>query len=342
MNDSPSTPDQPAPASAPVAAPATTPSGGPSPAWERSTVEKLLFATLEEQRSARRWRTFRSLAWLLFFIFVIWSLGFRGAPAADKATAHTAVVEIEGEIGPDTEANAEFVIAAARAAFEDAGAQAVVLLINSPGGSPVQSGIIYDEIRRLRELHADKPLYVVVEEICASGGYYVAAAADKIYVNRASIVGSIGVIMEGFGFTGLMEKVGVDRRLVVSGENKALLDPFSPPNPAQQQYASQLVGEIYQQFVTAVKTGRGDRLKETPDMFTGLIWTGAKSVELGLTDGLGTVESVARDVIKAETVVDYTVKENLAERVAKRVGMSFGAGAVNASLGATQRGYSWR
>jgi protease-4 len=312
--------------------------------WEREVLEKLVFASLKEQRAKRRWTIFFRLLFIAIVLFILFSMTdlFSRGASSSVPEAHTALVTLDGVIDAEGEASAEKVVGALQAAYEDAGTRGVILRINSPGGSPVQSGIIYDEIRRLRELHADKPLYVVVEEICASGGYYVAAAADKIYVNRASIVGSIGVIMEGFGFTGLMDKVGVERRLVVSGENKALLDPFSPPNPAQQQYASQLVGEIYQQFVTAVKTGRGDRLKETPEMFTGLIWTGAKSVELGLTDGLGTVESVARDVIKAETVVDYTVKENLAERVAKRVGMSFGAGAVNASLGASQRGWTWR
>lgn len=202
--------------------------------------------------------------------------------------------------------------------------------------------MIFDEIRRLRAQNPDKHVYAVVEEICASGGYYVAAAADKIYVNKASVVGSIGVIMEGFGFTGLMDKVGVERRLVVSGENKAMLDPFSPRNPGQQAHAQALVEEIFQQFVGAVREGRGERLHETPDMFTGLIWTGAKSVELGLTDELGTVDSVARDVIQADTVVDYTVRENFAERVAKRVGVSFGAGLAKTGLGGAGGVWHWK
>jgi protease-4 len=266
---------------------------------------------------------------------------FRGS-ASSVPEAHTALVTLDGVIDAEGEASAEKVVGALQAAYDDAGTRGVILRINSPGGSPVQSGIIYDEMLRLRKAHPDKPLYVVVEEICASGGYYVASAADKIYVNKASVVGSIGVIMEGFGFTGLMEKLGVERRLVVSGENKAMLDPFSPPNSNQQAYASQLVDEIYQQFVGAVRAGRGDRLKETPDMFSGLIWTGAKSIKLGLADDLGTVESVARDVIQAEEVVDYTVKENLAERVAKRVGMSFGAGAVHAGLGSNLGGWHWK
>jgi protease-4 len=326
MNDSPLTPDQPAPA--PAAAP--TPAAAAFPGWERATVEKLLFATLEEQRTARRWRTFKSLAWLVFFLFLIWTLGFRGAPAADKATAHTAVVEIEGEIGPDTEANAEFVIAAARAAFEDAGAQAVVLLINSPGGSPVQAGIINDELRRLKALHK-KPLYAVVEESCASAAYYIAVSADRIFVDKASIVGSIGVLMEGWGFTGLMEKIGVERRLLTAGENKGFLDPFSPQTETHRQHAQQMLDVVHKQFIDIVKTGRGKRLKQDrPEMFSGLFWTGQQAVELGLADQLGNLDFVAREVIKAEELVDYTRRENIGERLVKRFGAAIGEGAVKA------------
>ena len=311
--------------------------------WERDVLEKLIFSSLKEQRAKRRWSIFFRLLLLAIVLFVLFVMTdvFRSS-SSSVPEAHTALVTLNGVIDADGEASAEKVVGALQAAYDDAGTRGVILRINSPGGSPVQSGIIYDEMMRLRKANPERPLYVVVEEICASGGYYVAAAADKIYVNKASVVGSIGVIMEGFGFTGLMDKLGVERRLVVSGENKAMLDPFSPPNPGQQAYASELVNEIYQQFVAAVRAGRGDRLKETPDMFSGLIWTGAKSVQLGLADELGTVESVARDVIKAEVVVDYTVKENLAERVAKRVGMSFGAGAMRAGLGANQAGWHWK
>ncbi len=310
--------------------------------WERDVLEKLVFASLKEQRAKRRWSIFFRLVLLgvvLLVVFAASDVMLRSNGSASVPEAHTALVTLDGVIDADGEASAEKVVGALQAAFDDAGTKAVVLRINSPGGSPVQAGIIYDEIRRLRGLHPDKPLYAVVEEICASGGYYVAAAADKIYVNKASVVGSIGVIMEGFGFTGLMDKLGVERRLVVSGENKAMLDPYSPSNPRQQAYASELVGEIFQQFVKAVRDGRGKRLHETPDMFTGLIWTGAKSVELGLADDLGTVDSVARDVVHADMVVDYTVRENFAERVAKRVGVSFGGGAVKAALGAEQNGW---
>lgn len=328
MNDSPPTPDQ--PAQAPAAAPPSKPSATAFPGWEHATVEKLLFATLEEQRTARRWRTFKSLAWLVFFLFLVWTLGFRGTPAADKATAHTAVVEIEGEIGPDTEANAEFVIAAARAAFEDAGAQAVVLLINSPGGSPVQAGIINDELRRLKALHK-KPLYAVVEESCASAAYYIAVSADRIFVDKASIVGSIGVLMEGWGFTGLMEKLGVERRLLTAGENKGFLDPFSPQTETHRLHAQQMLDVVHKQFIDIVKTGRGKRLKQDrPEMFSGLFWTGQQAVELGLADQLGNLDFVAREVIKAEELVDYTRRENIGERLVKRFGAAIGEGAVKA------------
>ncbi len=312
--------------------------------WEREVLEKLVFASLKEQRARRRWTIFfRLLALAIVILLALTATGvlFGGSGSATP-DPHTAMVDLDGVIDAEGEASAEKINAALQAAFDDSGVKGVVLRINSPGGSPVQAGMIYDEIRRLRVLHPDKPVYAVVEEICASGGYYVAAAADKIFVNQASVVGSIGVIMEGFGFTGLMDKLGVERRLVVSGENKALLDPFSPANPAQQAHAKALVDDIYHQFVAAVRQGRGERLHETPDMFSGLIWTGSKSIELGLADGLGTVDSVARDVIQAETVIDYTVRENFAERFAKRVGVAFGAGLARMGLGTAGGVWHWR
>jgi protease-4 len=214
-------------------------------------------------------------------------------------------------------------------AFEDKNTQGVILRINSPGGSPVQAGYINDEIHRLRALHPDIPLYVVIEDICASGGYYVAAAADKIYVNKASLVGSIGVLMDGFGFTGAMDKLGVERRLLTAGENKGFLDPFSPMNAKQKEYAQTMLAEIHQQFIDVVRNGRGERLKETPEMFSGLIWTGEKSIALGLADDIGSVDSVARDVIKAGEIVDYTAEEKLTDRLARR----FGVGAASALTG---------
>ncbi|MBE7369724.1 S49 family peptidase [Ramlibacter pallidus] len=328
----------PPPANPPAAPPATGHAAprGLTPGWERETLEKLLFATLAEQRAQRRWRMFSRLTWLALFLFVIWALGFKGgAPAADKALAHTAVIEIEGEIGPDQEANAEFIIAAAKAAFEDAGAQGVVLLINSPGGSPVQAGIISDELRRLKARYK-KPLYAVVEESCASAAYYIAASADNIYVDKASIVGSIGVLMEGFGFVGLMEKLGVERRLLTAGENKGFLDPFSPQTETHRLHAQQMLDQVHKQFIDVVKTGRGKRLKaDMPELFSGLFWTGQQAVELGLADQLGNLDFVAREVVKAEELVDYTRRENIGEKLVKRFGAAIGEGAIKA-LRATQ------
>ncbi|NML46914.1 S49 family peptidase [Ramlibacter sp. G-1-2-2] len=318
-----------APAPAPAAAAPAPAKGAEPPGWERATMEKLLFATLEEQRTARRWRAFVRLAWLVFFIFLIWTLTYRGAPSSDKSTAHTAVIEIEGEIGPKQEASAEFILAAAKAAFEDSGSQAVVLLINSPGGSPVQAGMINDELRRLKAKYK-KPLYAVVEESCASAAYYIAVSADRIFVDKASIVGSIGVLMEGFGFVGLMDKLGVERRLLTAGENKGFLDPFSPQTERHREHAQEMLNQVHRQFIDVVKTGRGKRLKETPELFSGLFWTGQQAVELGLADQLGSLDYVAREVVHAEDLVDYTRRENVAERLAKKFGASIGEGAVHA------------
>ncbi len=303
--------------------------GDPS-GWERATLEKLVFATLGEQRAARRWRTFTRLAWLAFFAFVVWAIMSRAAPTADMSSDHTAVVQIKGEIASGGDASAESTLAAMRGAFEDKGAKAVVLLINSPGGSPVQAGIINDEIRRLKGIHK-KPVYAVVEESCASAAYYIAVAADKIYVDKASIVGSIGVLMDGFGFTSLMEKLGVERRLMTAGANKGFLDPFSPQTDVQKAFAQTLLDEIHKQFIDAVKAGRGKRLKETPEIFSGLFWSGQQAVALGLADELGNLDYVAREVVKAEEIIDYTVRDNVAERLAKRFGAAFGEASVRAT-----------
>ena len=296
-----------------------------SPAtWERSVLEKLALEALAEQRISRRWRVALSIAWLvllflLLFAILGWVGGKRDVSSLDK---HTALVELKGVISSDSKASADKIISSLQNAFKDKNTQGVVLRINSPGGSPVQAGYINDEIRRLRVKHKDIPLYVVVQDICASGGYYVAAAADKIFVDKASIVGSIGVLMDGFGFTGTMEKLGVERRLITAGENKGFLDPFSPVNPEQQKYAKQMVDEIHQQFIKVVRDGRGKRLKETPEMFSGLVWSGEKSVANGLADGLGGLDYVARDIIKAEQVVDYTVEDSFSETIARRLGAS--------------------
>ncbi|GKS75657.1 S49 family peptidase [Acidovorax sp. SUPP950] len=303
------------------------------PGWERDVLEKLVFATLSEQRSARRWRIFTRLAWLVFLIAVAWVLLARDATSTSKSTPHTAVVDIKGEIAAGAEASAEFVVAAMRSAFEDSGSQAVVLLINSPGGSPVQAGIINDEIIRLKAKY-NKPVYAVVEETCASAAYYIAAAADEIYVDKASIVGSIGVLMDGFGFTGTMEKLGVERRLLTAGENKGFLDPFSPQTEKQRAYAQAMLDQIHQQFIHVVKEGRGDRLKPTADTFSGLFWTGQQAVEMGLADHLGNLDYVAREVVKAEDIIDYTRRDNVAERLVKKFGAAMGQTAVQAIKGA--------
>jgi protease IV len=302
--------------------------GGPeSRTWERATLEKLAFASLHEQRLTRRWRNFVRLAWLAFLVTLAW-VGFsRSGPTKDVLSPHTAVVEIKGEIASGAEASADLIVAALRGAFEDEGAQAVVLLVNSPGGSPVQAGIINDEIRRLKEKHK-KPIYAVVEESCASAAYYIAVAADQIFVDKASIVGSIGVLMDGFGFTGLMDKLGVERRLTTAGVNKGFLDPFSPQSAAQRAFAQTMLDQIHKQFIDVVRAGRGSRLKETPEIFSGLFWSGQQAVELGLADQLGSLDFVAREVVKAEELVDYTRRENVAERLVKRFGAAIGESAM--------------
>jgi protease-4 len=302
--------------------------------WERDVLEKLAFAALREQRRSRRWGIFFKLltfSYLVALLLVV--LDWRGDERLTTGR-HTALVDVVGVIDPKGNASADRITESLQLAFKDKNTQGVILRINSPGGSPVQAGIIYDEIRRLRGLHPNTPTYAVVEDICASGGYYVAAAADKIYVDKASIVGSIGVIMDGWGFTGTMEKLGVERRVLVSGENKAFLDPFSPVDDKQKKHAQSMLDEIHKQFIEVVRKGRGKRLKEGPDLFSGLLWTGARSIELGLADGFGSVDFVARDVIKAEDIVDFTQKENFAERFAKR----FGAAIADALAKVVARG----
>lgn len=299
-----------------------------APNWERQTLEKLAFAALDEQRAKRRWGIFFKFLGFVYLLVVLIAVVDWGAEG-EHQERHTALVNLNGVIQSKGEANGENMIAALNSAFEAKNSVGIILRINSPGGSPVQAGIISDEIRRLRGKHPDKLLYAVVEDMCASGGYFVAAAADKIYVNKASIVGSIGVLMDGFGFTGVMDKVGVERRLLTAGDNKGFLDPFSPQAPQHKEHAQILLNDIHKQFIDVVKAGRGKRLKESPDMFSGLMWTGVQSVELGLADDFGSVDSVARDVLKAEKVLDYSVKDNIAERFAKRLGASTFAGFWN-------------
>jgi protease-4 len=288
--------------------------------WERQVLEKLALSALQEQRRTRHWGIFfKSLGFIYLFVVLFLAAGWFKSGDVSLPKAHTALIDVQGVISAD-EASADSVISSLQDAFDDNKTRGVILRINSPGGSPVQAGQIYDEIKRLRTKHPDIPLHAVVDDICASGGYYVAAAADNIYVDKASIVGSIGVLMDGFGFTETMEKLGVERRLLTAGENKGFLDPFSPVDEKQQQYAKKMLEEIHGQFIGVVKAGRGKRLKETPELFSGLVWSGEASIELGLADGLGSVESVARDVIKAEEVVDFTYRPGFAERLASRLG----------------------
>ncbi len=291
--------------------------------WERQTLEKLAFSALQEQKRSRHWTIFfRLLTFVFLFLGLFIAMGWLGRGETAITGRHTALVDLRGVIAADSEASADNIISGLQEAFKDKNTQGVILRINSPGGSPVQAGYINDEIRRLRAKYPKIPLYTVVEDICASGGYYVAVATDRIFVDKASIVGSVGVLMDGFGFTGGMEKLGIERRLLTAGENKGFLDPFSPVSASQKQYAQSMLNEIHGQFIQAVRQGRGKRLKETPDMFSGLVWTGEQSIKLGLADAFGSADSVARDVIKAEDIVDFTPREGLAERFAKRLGAS--------------------
>lgn len=291
---------------------------------EKGALERLLLAHLAEQRKSRRWSLFfKSLGfiWLFTVIFLVMSHDDGSFTASGP---HTALIDLSGEIGGADGVTADALIASLNAAFEDQQTQGVVLRINSPGGSPVQAGQVNDEIRRLRQKYPQIPLYVVVDDICASGGYYIAAAADRIFVDKASLVGSIGVLMDGFGFTDAMKKLGVERRLLTAGENKGYLDPFSPSDPRQTEHAQVMLAEVHQQFIQVVRQGRGKRLKETPEMFSGLLWSGARSIELGLADALGSLDYVAREVVKAEDIVDFSPQESLADRLARRIGTAVG------------------
>lgn len=287
--------------------------------WERTLLERLAFASLTEQRRARRWSIFFRLFFAVYLLLLLLLLlgDFGGRSLASR---YTALVDLDGAIATDTVASAETVIAGLRSAFEDKGTAGVIVRANSPGGSPVQAGYIYEEIKRLRAKYPKTPLYGVVTDVCASGCYYALAAADKIYADRASVVGSIGVLMNGFGFVETMKKVGAERRLMTAGEHKGFLDPFSPMTAFDRKYAQQILDRVHQQFIERVRAGRGQQLKETKDLFSGLFWTGEDALKLGLIDELGSVSYVAREVIGAEDVVDFTQQENLLDRFARRVG----------------------
>ena len=291
--------------------------------WERDILTRVALAGIQEQRRARRWGIFFKsvgLAYAIFLLIIVMRPGMDHKAAV--GSKHTALVDLSGVIAPGTPAEADTIVTGLRAAFEDENTAGVILRINSPGGSPVQSGYIYDEIMRLREKYPETPIYSVISDICASGGYYVAAATDKIFANKSSIVGSIGVRMDNFGFVEAMEKLGIERRQLTAGENKALLDPFSPMNENVNHHLQGMLDNIHQQFITAVRTGRGDRLKEVEGIFSGLIWTGDQSVEIGLVDGLGSTGFVAREVIGEENIIDFTPQPHFLKRISDRLGAS--------------------
>ena len=290
--------------------------------WQQQMIEKLALSSLEEQKKTRKWGIlFKTLTFIYLFITLFAILGWFGE-GKSTSSPHTAIIDLNGVIEAGGEVNADSVISSLKDAYDSSGTKGIILRINSPGGSPVQAGIINDEIRRQKALHPKIPVYVVVDDICASGGYYIAVAADKIFVNKASIIGSIGVLMDGYGFTEVMKKVGVERRLMTAGENKGMLDPFSPVNPKQQAYAQSMLNEVHEQFKAVVRQGRGARLKETPEVFSGLFWSGEQGIKLGLADALGSADYVAREVIKQEDMIDYTYQETVVDRFAKKIGAS--------------------
>jgi protease-4 len=295
--------------------------------WSRDVINRLAFSALDEQRRTRRWNIFFKVLLALYLLALLLLYMPQDWGELSKVTEkHTALVDLRGVIADKAEASADTVISGLRSAFEDDNTKGIILRANSPGGSPVQSGYIYREIKRLRELHPDTPLYAVVTDVCASGCYYVVSAADEIYVDGASIVGSIGVRMDSFGFVDTMEKLGVERRLYTAGESKGFLDPFLPSKPEDVEHVNVLLDSIHQQFIDAVREGRGDRLQESPDLYTGLVWTGDESVPMGLADKIGSSSYVAREVIGAEDIVEFTEKPDFFKRLSDRIGVAMAKG----------------
>jgi len=310
------------------------------PNWDRKTLEKLLFATLKEQKRKRRWGiVFKLLFFTYLFIIlaIIWPSS-NTLPTPSKGKNHIGLIDIRGVIEENGASNAENVIESLQDAFKDKNTQAVILHINSPGGSPVQASEIYNEVTHLKTKYPKIKVYAVCGDLCASAAYFIASSADQIYANQASLVGSIGVLMDGFGFVDTIKKIGVERRLITSGSHKGFLDPFTPEKPDEVKFAQGLLDDVHQQFIDAVKKGRGARLKETPEIFSGLIWTGQQSLPLGLVDGFGSVNSVARDVIKNKSIVDYTIKPGLFQQLSDRMGASFGK-EIGSELGLVPKGF---
>lgn len=298
------------------------------PGWERELVEKLAFAALSEQRRARRWGIFFKM---LTFGYLIALFGVAVYPKFKQemqvsGKSHTAVINLTGMIAEDQNANADSIIGSLREAAKDRNTKGIIIHANSPGGSPVQSAYIYDEIKKIKKEHVNLPIHAVVSDICASGCYYIVSATDKIFASPASLIGSIGVIMDSFGFVDTMQKLGVERRLLTAGAHKALLDPFSPAKPDENKYMQSLIDQVHQQFIQAVKAGRGSRLKETPEMFSGLVWTGEESIKLGVIDAIGGDDYVAKEIIGAENLVDFTQQERLVDRIAGKLGASLELG----------------
>ncbi len=296
------------------------------PGWEREVIEKLALAAVTEQTRARRWGIFFKS---LIFVYLFALFGIAVYPKIKQdigvdSKYHTAVIDVVGVIAEDKDANAVNIIESLRDAVKDKQTKGIILHSNSPGGSPVQSAYVYEEIRKIKKEHPDLPVYAVVSDICASGCYYIASASDKIFVNQASLIGSIGVLMDGFGFVDIMQKMGVERRLLTAGAHKAMLDPFSPPKADETEYMQGLLDQVHQQFINAVKAGRGDRLKDAPEMFSGLVWTGEAGVKLGIADSFGSDDYVAKDIIGAEKIVDFTQQGRLIDRLVGKLGASFG------------------
>ncbi|NOT13547.1 MAG: S49 family peptidase [Methylococcaceae bacterium] len=294
--------------------------------WEREIIEKIALASITEQTRARRWGVFFKSMMLVYLIAVFVAAMY---PSLEKdfgsdSKGHTAVINLVGMIAENTDANAADIIASLRNAVKDKSTKGIILHANSPGGSPVQSNYVFEEIRNIKKEHPTLPIYSVVSDICASGCYYIASASDKIFVNPSSLIGSIGVLMDGFGFVDSMQKLGIERRLLTAGSHKAMLDPFSPPRQDETQFMQGLLDQVHQQFISAVKTGRGDRLKETPDMFSGLVWTGEEGVKLGIADDFGNDDYVAKNIIGTEHQVDFTKQGRLIDKLAGKLGASFG------------------
>ncbi|MDH4273586.1 MAG: S49 family peptidase [Gammaproteobacteria bacterium] len=306
-------------------------SGQSGGAWERDLVNRLAFASLNEQRRARRWSVFFKSLFSIYVLVILIAI-FASPQGEISLGKHTAVIEINGVISDNDRASADHIVGGLRDALKDKNTKGVVLRINSPGGSAVQAGYVYDEIKRLRKLHPTVPIYAVVTDLCASAAYYIASATDMIYVDKASLIGSIGVLMDGYGFVDTIKKLGVERRLMTAGENKGFLDPFSPMKPAAKEHMQMILDSVHKQFINAVKNGRGKRLQENPKLFSGLIWTGEQGVALGLADAFGSTGFVAREVIGAEDIADFTEHENLMDRFAQRVGAAMGGASLGALL----------